>query len=250
MSCPVQTALILSHYLILYALIPLILLLVSNKSLPPASTVKSASELIHPSGFGYNLLSEAVPPAPLSPEPPTPPFSPSKSLSLSTLDIPEITTAKLQPLNVFPLSPGSMKFSGRSSTSSSSRTSACSPFLSLSIPEDEELDLESIVTTPSPSKKSYATVLTSGSPLTDSIPRMIFGDHPNTGFGAKKMPSKSSSSRPQLVRKGHVEEEIHNPAVISPVFFGKKKNIQRPRREVVFDESLVVWQRRFDIYPI
>ena len=61
------------------------------------------------------------------------------------------------------------------------------------------------------------------------------------------MPSKSSSSRPQLVRKGHVEEEIHNPAVISPVFFGKKKNIQRPRREVVFDESLVVWQRRFDV---
>jgi hypothetical protein len=73
---------------------------------------------------------------------------------------------------------------------------------------------------------------------------MVFGDNPNTGFGAKKNPSNVSSSRPQLVRKGHVEEEVHNPAVISPVFFGKKKNLQRPRREVVFDESLVVWQRR------
>jgi hypothetical protein len=76
---------------------------------------------------------------------------------------------------------------------------------------------------------------------------MVFGDNPNTGFGAKKNPSNVSSSRPQLVRKGHVEEEIHNPAVISPVFFGKKKNLQRPRREVVFDESLVVWQRRYVI---
>jgi hypothetical protein len=41
-----------------------------------------------------------------------------------------------------------------------------------------------------------------------------------------------------------VEEEIHNPAIISPVFFGKKRNLQRPRREFIFDETLVVWQRR------
>jgi hypothetical protein len=38
-------------------------------------------------------------------------------------------------------------------------------------------------------------------------------------------------------------QEIHNPSLISPVFFGKKKNSQKPRREVRFDETLVVWQR-------
>ena len=95
----------------------------------------------------------------------------------------------------------------------------------------------------SPSKKSYANVLKTGSPLPESIPRKIFGDNPSTGYGTKRMTPKPSN-RPKLVRKGHVEEEVHNPSIISPVFFGKKKNLQRPRREFVFDETLVVWQRR------
>lgn len=42
----------------------------------------------------------------------------------------------------------------------------------------------------------------------------------------------------------HFLKEIHNPSLVSPVFFGKKKNSQKPRREVRFDETLVVWQRR------
>ena len=140
------------------------------------------------------------------------------------------------------------KFSAAPSPTSSSSTSS-SPFASskpsinysLSYPEERDLILHDI---PSP-RPSYASALKTGSPLPESIPRKIFGDTPSTGFGVKKKHvNSSSSSRPKLVRKGHVEEEVHNPAIISPVFFGKKRNLQRPRREFIFDETLVVWQRR------
>ena len=53
----------------------------------------------------------------------------------------------------------------------------------------------------------------------------------------------AAMNRPKLVRKKHVEAEVADSRIISPVFFGKKKNLSKPRREFRFDETLVVWQK-------
>lgn len=196
-----------------------------------SSAVKSASELIHPSGFGYNLLQEAEP---LQSEtnslPATPDQMASRPLSSSSPFSQPTQGQYPHPKFHSALSP--------TTSSSSFASSKQSSTFALSYPEDRDVILQDI---PSP-RPSYATAVKSPHSQPESIPRKIFGDTPATGFGVKK--KHVISSRPKLVRKGHVEEEIHNPAIISPVFFGKKRNLQRPRREFIFDETLVVWQRR------
>jgi hypothetical protein len=196
-----------------------------------SSSVKSASELIHPSGFGYNLLQEADS---LHSETnslaATPDQQASRTLSSSS--------PFSQPTQGQYSYPKFHTAPSPTATSSSFPSSKQPSNFSLSHPEDRDVILQDI---PSP-RPSYATAVKSPSTQPGSIPRKIFGDTPSTGFGVKK--KHVTSSRPKLVRKGHVEEEIHNPAIISPVFFGKKRNLQRPRREFIFDETLVVWQRR------
>ena len=195
-----------------------------------SNAVKSASELIHPSGFGYNLLHEA---GTSHSETNSVPATPDQLASR----LPSSSSPFSQPTQVQHQHP---KFHSAPSPTSSSTfaSSKQSNNFSLTHPEDRDAILQDI---PSP-RPSYATAVKSPPSHPESIPRKIFGDTPSTGFGVKK--KHVSSSRPKLVRKGHVEEEIHNPAIISPVFFGKKRNLQRPRREFIFDETLVVWQRR------
>lgn len=177
----------------------------------------SASELIHPSGFGYNLINESV----ATPEKPN--GVDQLNINMSSIPQPQPHLIPSSSLNTIPPS---------------------SPLKnhSLSLPED----IETISSSDNSStKKTYAHILKTGSPLPESIPRKIFGDNPSTGFGVKKISSRSPNNRPpKLIRKGRVEEEIHNPSIISPVFFGKKKNLQKPRKELIFDETLVVWQKR------
>ena len=185
--------------------------------------MKSASELIHPAGFGYNLINE-----PLS--------TPEKPDGLGSSD----TTLNLDSLPLSP-SPPSQSLSQSPTKLPPSNQAGCS---SLSIPLDEESQLQ-LQLDLSPTKRTYANILKSGPSFNENIPRKVFGDNPSTGFGIKKILSRSPNNRPpKLVRKGRVEEEVHNPSIISPVFFGKKRNLQKPRGELIFDETLVVWQRR------
>ena len=186
--------------------------------------MKSASELIHPSGFGYNLINEPV-------STPDKPDDLCQSDTILNQDCPLSPSTSITPLSP---SPSPSRFP-------SSFQSGCSP---LSIPSEGETQLQ-LELDLSPTKRTYANILKTGSSFTENIPRKVFGDNPSTGFGIKKILSRSPNQRPpKLVRKGRVDEEVHNPAIISPVFFGKKSNLQKPRGEFLFDETLVVWQRR------
>ena len=183
------------------------------------ATVKSASELMHPSGFGYNLLPELK----IATTEITPTVAPEAD---SNLDSISTHTNELKTPMLFPRY--------NSQTAGYQRPFlAAQKFMSTTSNEGNDIDSSSLsAESESPvtqqRRMSYASVLNRPI-LVDSKP---------------PQPFRLNAERPRLlVRNQHVEAEVADATKISPVFFGKKKNLQKPRHEFRFDESLVVWQK-------
>lgn len=68
-------------------------------------------------------------------------------------------------------------------------------------------------------------------------------DKVDSSGAENKRDGSSFSKHPLLVRKGHVEEELSDPRLIHPTFFGKKRNLQK-KIESRYDEARVMWQQK------